>query len=65
MAIKYVARLSSEGTQSSKSHVARFHCTLKNATDMKEILLMQNSAAVSPASLLDISHGNCQRALLD
>jgi hypothetical protein len=42
---------------------------LKNLTSMKEILHRQNSAAiyrqVSPASLLDVSPGCCQRALGD
>jgi hypothetical protein len=35
---------------------------------MKEILRKQNIAAISPnypASLLDVSAGNCQRALVD
>jgi hypothetical protein len=42
---------------------------LKNLTSMKEILRRQNSAAiscqVSPASLLDVSADNLQRALVE
>jgi tRNA A37 threonylcarbamoyltransferase TsaD len=42
---------------------------LKNPTSMKEILCKQNLATISshiyPASLLDVSGGNCQRALVD
>jgi hypothetical protein len=42
---------------------------LKNATDVKEILYRQNSAAIShqisPDSLIDFSAGNCQRVLVD
>jgi hypothetical protein len=40
-----------------------------NSTSMKEIFLTKKSAAisrqVSPASLLYVSAGNCQRALVD
>jgi hypothetical protein len=42
---------------------------LKNAMGMKEMLCRQNSAAisdqVSPALQLDVSAGNCWRALVD
>jgi hypothetical protein len=43
----------------------RFCGILKKPTGMKKMLCRQNSAAVSPSFLLDVSAGNFQRALVD
>jgi hypothetical protein len=47
----------------------KIYSMLKNAMSMKVILHRQNSLAVfcqvSPASVLDVSAGNCQRGLVD
>jgi hypothetical protein len=68
-AIKIHCTTSIEGEVSSRPHVIRFYGILNNSTGVKEVPRRQNSVAIfrhiSSASLLDVSDGNCQRALVD
>jgi hypothetical protein len=62
-------RLPLEGNQSCQSHDVRFYGRIKNPVSIKEIVCGQNSGSfsclISPAFLLDVCSGNCQRALVD
>jgi hypothetical protein len=66
---KSLQQTSSGGKVKPRSHVVTFYGLLRNPASMKVILHKKNSAAISPrifpASLLYVSAGNCERALVD